>query len=58
MSALKKIFDLETNSVIFFGAASTGWNIVSFNAVLNSIVLIGSAIFIWRKVLRNRKDDR
>jgi len=45
----------ETLTVGFLAAVSTALNLANLNVLLNTIVLIGTAIYIWRKVLKKRK---
>lgn len=49
------ILDLDTAKVFGVTIFSSGITLAQINTVINTVVLIGSAIYIWRKVLKSKK---
>lgn len=55
MTKAAEFFDGETAKVFLAASGSTFVSLANFNIFLNTVVLIGTAVYIWRKVLRKRK---
>lgn len=59
-----KLVDAETCKVWFAAIGSLGLTVAQINGILTTVVLIGSAIYTWRKALmpkgkvRKEEEDR
>lgn len=55
----KELWDFDASKVTFLAAFSSGVSLANINVFLNTIVLLGSIIYIWRKVLfpKKKKND-
>lgn len=50
-------FDWETGRVLGVTVGAVGLTLSQVNAALTTVVLIGSAIYTWRKALRRRPPE-
>lgn len=53
----KEIFDLETGKVVFAALLPGGLTMANVNTVVQFVIGVGTAIYIWRKVIRPNKRD-
>lgn len=51
-SKIRDIFDFDTFRVAGVALFSTSFSLANINTLINTVVLVGSAIYIWRKVLK------
>lgn len=51
-----QLFDWDTGRVYVAAAVATGLTIAQVNAILTTVVLIGTAIYTWRKALKKKID--
>ncbi|MDE2099803.1 MAG: hypothetical protein KGL39_21300 [Patescibacteria group bacterium] len=54
LTRLQQMCDSESYGVWFAAVASAGLSLAAINAALTTVVLLGTAIYTWRRALRRR----